>query len=105
MRILGIVTEVGICMWFLVTHGIWYLIQYNKNIQNLRKEAETLRRKRDQIQKFIDEAKGQLEEPTDEVVGWLKEVDEVERDVDILENEASQLNGWFCSWDFMLLAS
>ncbi|XP_058072670.1 probable disease resistance protein At4g27220 [Magnolia sinica] len=85
MEILGIpaapMTEVGKCLFLPLKREIDYLVNYPRNIENLRSQANYLKARRIDLQNSIDEARRQLEEPTEEVIEWLKRMEDIEVDL------------------------
>ncbi|XP_058071048.1 probable disease resistance protein At5g63020 [Magnolia sinica] len=94
------VIQVGKCLFHPFKRQISYLVQYRRNIENLRSQANYLKAKRIDIQKSIDEARRQSEEPTEAVIEWLKRIDDIEADMDRLfeaiEEKERSLKAWCC---------
>ncbi|XP_069150972.1 probable disease resistance protein At4g27220 [Solanum lycopersicum] len=69
-----------------------YLYQYNKNAENLRKQAERLQEKTDDIQALVNYAKRNDREIKSTVKNWLEEVDEITAEIKSWDDKTQNLS-------------
>ncbi|KAL7169359.1 hypothetical protein ACSBR2_034413 [Camellia fascicularis] len=77
---LPIVTEIAKCLVTPVCRQFGYLIFYERNIENLRKQVQKLEDKRSDIQGEVDAAKIRSDSIKTTIERWLTQVDELSND-------------------------
>ncbi|XP_028122174.1 disease resistance protein SUMM2-like [Camellia sinensis] len=97
--VLPVVMKIGECLVAPVGRQFGYLIFYDRNIENLRKQIQKLQDKRSDIQGEVDAAKSRSDSIKTTVSRWLTQVDELSNDAnkffedEVIPNKGC-LNGW-----------
>ncbi|KAL7194739.1 hypothetical protein ACSBR1_035051 [Camellia fascicularis] len=97
--VLPVVMKIGECLVAPVGRQFGYLIFYDRNIENLRKQVQKLQDKRSDIQGEVDAAKSRSDSIKTTVSRWLTQVDELSNDAnkffedEVIPNKGC-LNGW-----------
>ncbi|KAF8395844.1 hypothetical protein HHK36_019798 [Tetracentron sinense] len=98
-----VVEKMGDYLVAPIARQFGYLIYYNSNIENLRKEVEKLKNTRDGVQGLVDAAERNVEEIRADVRKWLIDTDNIIEKVGMW-NENVIVNGCCpdCSWHYRI---
>ncbi|XP_057485186.1 probable disease resistance protein At5g43730 isoform X2 [Actinidia eriantha] len=80
------VCEFGRCLWVPISKHINYAKNLSKNLKNLDKKASELGKRRDDIDVQIEREKPH-KTPTKECEEWIKNVEEMEKNITIIKSE------------------
>lgn len=99
MEILGAVAaEVGKCMSILFFSKISTLTNFHGNFKSLQNELEKLNNQKNEIEEAIRLAETEKKYPTTQDSGWIKKVEEIEREVHLMLEKGDHFCQWLWSW-------
>ncbi|TXG66984.1 hypothetical protein EZV62_008259 [Acer yangbiense] len=92
----SIFTEIG---KYLVKHSIQqanYLLRFENNVEDLKKEDANLRLTKDRVQQEVEGAKRNTEEIEKDVENWLMDVDNILEEIQRLEDDIQMKKTFLC---------
>ncbi|KAF8392105.1 hypothetical protein HHK36_022447 [Tetracentron sinense] len=96
MEIVNLITSIIDQLWQSTARGTSYVYDLEENLNSLRSAKDDLSSLRNDVKRRIKIAEDQQMNPRDLVMGWINKVDAMEGEVDVIIQEASQLNSQRC---------
>ncbi|XP_042438776.1 disease resistance protein RPS2-like [Zingiber officinale] len=92
-------------LWDLIALKLAFIVNAGDNVRRLRLPMNRLKDKSIDVANRVSAAKAQLLTPTQEVLGWLRRVEELEAEVSAIEQDFLNQPTCFCSCHYDLCSS
>ncbi|KAF8392101.1 hypothetical protein HHK36_022443 [Tetracentron sinense] len=96
MEIVNLITGIIDQLWQCTARGTSYVYDLEENLNSLRSAKDDLSSLRNDVKRRVKIAEDHQMNPRDLVKGWINKVDAMEGEVDVIIQEASQLNSQRC---------